>query len=145
MDKNYIGLQLRSLHNIINRYMENKSHKQDIDRITCTNGWIIGYITENSRRDVYQRDLEKEFHITRSTASKVVNLMEQKGFIRRESVAGDARLKRLVLTEKAQAHAKQFEDDMNSLENRLIKGFSEAEIENLRSYIERLKKNIEME
>lgn len=143
MNQYYIGVQLRSLHNIINRFMENYGHKKELDRLTSTNGWIIGYITENSHRDVFQKDLEKEFDITRSTASKVVNLMEQKGFIRRESVANDARLKKLVLTEKAEAVTKYLKDDMYALENRLTRGFSEAELENLRSYLERLKKNME--
>ena len=46
-------------------------------------------------------DLEKEFDITRSTASKNVDLLVENGFIVREQVDYDARLKKLVLTEKA--------------------------------------------
>ena len=38
--------------------------------------------------------------MARSTVTGVVKLMERKGLIRRESVSSDARLKKLVLTEK---------------------------------------------
>ena len=45
--------------------------------------------------------IEKEFDITRSTASKNVDLLVENGYILREPVDYDARLKKLVLTEKS--------------------------------------------
>lgn len=39
---------------------------------------------------MFQKDIEEAFNITRSSVTGVVKLMEQKGYIRRESVAGDA-------------------------------------------------------
>ena len=91
-----IGIELRSLNNLIMRYMENHSSKPRVDAITGTNGWIIGFLAKNQDRDIFQRDLEQVFGITRSTASKVINLMEKKDLIRRESVPQYARLKKLV-------------------------------------------------
>ena len=49
---------------------------------------------------MFQRDIEREFSITRSTVTNILQLMERKGYIERQSVPQDARLKRLVLTEK---------------------------------------------
>ena len=57
---------------------------------------------ETMERDLYQRDIEEEFRIRRSTASGILKLMEKNGFIYRKSVARDARLKQIVLTEKAE-------------------------------------------
>ena len=47
-----------------------------------------------------QRDIEREFSITRSTVTNILQLMERKGYIQRQSVPQDARLKQLVLTEE---------------------------------------------
>lgn len=142
MCRRFIGLELRSLNNIIMRFMENNTHKKYIDSITGTNGWIIGYIAHHADKDVFQKDLEQKFSITRSTASKVINLMVQKGLIERHPVSHDARLKKLVLTPKALEFSKFMETDGKIMEQALIKGFSEQEIENLSGYIKRMKQNL---
>ena len=95
--------ELRSLSHLIYRFIENLPNKKRVESMTGTNGCIIGYLAENSGRDVFQKDIEKAFGITRSTASKVINLMEQKGLVERQSVSCDARLKKIVLTEKSKA------------------------------------------
>jgi DNA-binding MarR family transcriptional regulator len=138
-----IGIELKTLSNLVMRYMENNSNKKTVDKITGRNAWIIAYLDRNSDRDVYQRDLEKEFGITRSTASKVVNLMVQKDLIERQSVSQDARLKKMVLTEKANEIAKLMKEDGDRLECRLTEGFSENELGILFSFIERMKSNME--
>lgn len=142
MQKRAIGIELRSLNNLIMRYMENQPSKKEVDRATATNGWIIGYIAKNQDRDVFQRDLEEEFSITRSTASKVINLMVQKGLIERRSVSNDARLKKLVLTEKSLEFSKKMQPEVKKMESNLLKGFTEEEIETLYSFIIRMKKNM---
>ena len=56
---------------------------------------------------VEQRDIEREFSITRSTVTNILQLMERKGYIQRLSVPQDARLKQLVLTKEGiQRHEK---------------------------------------
>ena len=89
-----IGNEIRVLSNMIHREISNSPGMKKVERVTGTNAWIIGYIAQQGTRDVFQRDLEQKFGITRSTASKVVNLMVQKGLIVREKVPGDARLKK---------------------------------------------------
>lgn len=140
MCNNKIGIELRYLNNLIRRYVDNKLHKKYIDSVTGTNGWIIAYIAAHG--DVFQKDLEAEFGITRSTASKVVGLMVQKGLIEHRSVPQDARLKKLVLTDKALELSKLMNQDHEAVEKTLKKGFTEEELSNLHSYIERMKQNI---
>ena len=140
MNNRKIGIELRSLNNLIRRYVDNKLHKKYIDSVTGTNGWSIRYIAEHG--DVYQKDLEREFGITRSTASKVVGLMVQKGLIEHRSVPGDARLKKLVLTDRALELHKLIESDHEVIEKTLTKGFAEEELDVLCSYLERMKENI---
>lgn len=142
MQKIWIGLELRSLNNMIRRYFEFSSHKREIDSITGNNGWIIGYLADNADKDIYQRDIEEHFTITRSTASKVLSLMEQKNLIERHTVACDARLKKIVLTDKAWKLKELMREDVLDMEKKLIKGFSDEELKILYGYIQRLKKNI---
>ena len=142
MEKKKIGKELRSLNNLIRRYLENHAHKKTVDNITGTNGWIIGYLSDHMGRDVFQRDLEEEFGITRSTASRVIDLMVRKGLVERQSVARDARLKKLVLTEKALEISGWMHEDGIHLEQTLLKGFTQDEIEALRASIERMKSNL---
>lgn len=137
------GKEIRSLSNLIRRFMTLKLNKSFVESATGSNAWILLYLSCHS--DVCQRDLEKEFCITRSTASKVVILMEKKGFIRRESVEGDARLKKLLLTEKGEQIVTLMKDDKNVVEQTLVKGFTEEELIQFCNYIERMKNNIQGE
>ena len=87
-------------------------------------------------------DIEKEFDITRSTASKVIDLMEQKGLIERQKVSSDARLKKISLTPKAEQLSALFEKDQKNLEETLTKGFTAEELQTLNEYIIRMKTNL---
>ncbi len=142
MEKDSIGMELRSLNNLIRRYFEFSSHKREIESVTGNNGWIIGYLADSGGQDIFQKDIEDHFTITRSTASRVLSLMERKGLILRQSVARDARLKKIVLTQKARDISKTMQKDSEKMENTLIKGFTEGEVEELISYIKRMKENI---
>ena len=68
--------------------------------------------------------------------------MEEKGLIIRESVPEDARLKKLVLTPKAIQIAEEMDANREEIEGQITKGFSEDELEQLYSYIERIRKNV---
>lgn len=87
---------------MIRRALDAKFSEEGMEDVCGMQGPLIGYIYKQSRsRDVFQRDLEKEFNIRRSTATVMLQNMEQKGFIVREPVEQDARLKKIVLTDKA--------------------------------------------
>ena len=139
-----LGPELRLLSNLIRRYFEQYSHKKCIDEITGPNSWIIGYIGDqmDAEKDVYQRDLEMHFGVTRSTASKVINLMVTKGLIMRESVPHDARLKKLTLTPKAREIKRLMDEDHARFEQILREGFDENELNMLFDCLDRMKKNL---
>ncbi len=144
-EKFFINTELRILSRNINNYFINYGNRKKIDKITGSGGWIIAYISENWDRDVFQRDLEKEFDITRSTASKNVDLLVENGFIDRVPVDYDARLKKLVLTDKAKEVFKIMRNDRAELEGIMLKGFSDEEKKQLRGFLHRLNANISTE
>lgn len=70
-------------------------------QLTDSQSRILHYIADESKKqDVYQRNLENEFHVRRSSITSLLQQLEKNGLIERVSVQSDARLKKLILTEK---------------------------------------------
>ena len=92
---------------------------------------------------MFQRDVEAEFSITRATASKTLSAMERGGLICRRSVAEDARLKRLELTEKAMEHMHRIHRGMAEFERELVRGMTEEEQRTLLALLEKVERNAE--
>ena len=95
-----IPAQMRRVNNLIFRKINQFHPQNEVEDVTPMHEWILSYLFWHRDEPVYQRDIEREFSITRSTVTNILQLMERKGYIERQSVPQDARLKRLVLTEK---------------------------------------------
>ena len=95
-----IPAQIRRVDNLIFRRINQFARANGVEQATPMHGWIIEYLYRHRDEPVFQRDIEREFSITRSTVTTILQLMERKGYIRRLSVPQDARLKQLVLTEE---------------------------------------------
>ena len=141
--ENNIGFNIRRLSNYIKRDIEKSSVSQKIDLPKGVNGWAIGYFYENREKQIFQRDFENRFSIRRSTASNILKTMEQNGFIKRVSVENDARLKRIILTDKAIKIHQDIMNDITNREERMRKGFSDSEIDAFLSMINRFITNLE--
>ena len=142
----HIGRDLHRLDNCIGRFLfKHCCECKTNDEVTSTNMRIIRFLKANEKCDVYQKDVEKEFGITRSTASRVLVLMEEKGLVQRVSVEHDARLKKLVLTEKSSKMGDMMRRIGEKTDATLLDGFSEEETELLYSFIDRMTQNISRE
>lgn len=142
MKEDYVGVELRVLSNLIMRQVENDTKQMNLDDLTATNGWILEYLMDQQGKEIFQKDFENAFGTTRSTISKVLMLMEQKGYITRESVTQDARLKRISLTPKAVEACKIMRGRMSVMEDKLTNGFRPEEKKLLLTYINRMKENM---
>ncbi len=138
-----IGFELHRSSRIVKRYMDNDASKSYVERITGTHGRVIGYLYNNRHRDIFQKDFEKEFDIRRSTASKILSLMEGNDLIKRESVSYDARLKRIVLTEKALEVQSVVEAAFSKMEEKIKEGISEEELTVFFRVLDKVNKNME--
>lgn len=94
-----VPAQMRRVNNLLFRKTNQYMRANGADEVTPMHGWILGYLYMRRGDDIFQRDIEKEFSITRSTVTNILQLMERKGYIVRRSVSHDARLKRLELTD----------------------------------------------
>ena len=138
-----IGFNVRRLANYIRRDIEKSSASGKIVLPKGVNGWAIHYFYDNRDKQIFQRDFENRFSIRRSTASNILKTMEQNGFIQRVSVENDARLKQIILTDKAIKIHEEIMKDIERREALLRKGFTEAEIEQFVNMIDRLILNLE--
>lgn len=83
---------------------------------------------ETMQRDLYQKDLEKEFKVRRSTASENLRLLEKKGYLYRECAKEDARLKKIIPTEKAVCLRGQLLKSIERTEERIRQGIPEGDL-----------------
>lgn len=138
-----MGAELRSLHNMIKRFVYNTINEKYGDKLQGTNGFIISWLAEHQQDEVYQKDVEKAFAITRSTASKMISLMEERGLVIRQEAEHDARLKRISLTPEALKLFQAITDDINHIEKSLIQGLSHQDQEHMLKYLGIMKSNVE--
>lgn len=94
-----IGPHVKRLSHAIGRLFRKNAGENGLDEATVISGRIMSLIYF-SDRDIFQKDVEDAFHINRSSVTSAVKLMEKKGYITRQPVSTDARLKKLKLTDE---------------------------------------------
>ncbi|MBQ0001516.1 MAG: winged helix-turn-helix transcriptional regulator [Clostridiales bacterium] len=140
MDQNqHAGYAIHTLHRMFGRRLGMLFEEHGISQ---TQSWIIKYLYDHREEAVYQKDIEAFFRIARSTATGVLQCMEKQGYLTRCSVEGDARLKRLVLTEKAIAIQMAVFRILEENEQTLRQDISEEELEVFFRVTEKMKANI---
>lgn len=141
METNFGG-RINFLSNIMRREVEKLDAMKSMEKVSGTNGFILVYIYDHKDKPVYQKDIEHNFGITRSTASKVISLMEKKEMIERISVSKDARMKQLCLTEKAKQIVADVKAALNGFEAKLSSGISEDEKTILDKVLKQMEENL---
>ena len=97
--------------------------------LTSIQSRMLGYVYFQRRQEknVFQRELEEEFKIRKSSVTSVIQILEKKGLVRRIGVPGDARKKELVLTEQGIAVQEAVLERLNRLEDMVNQALSEEE------------------
>ena len=136
-----IGNKVRIVHNYIDKYFHSSWEKAGIEptRMQCA---TLHYLRRHKDEDVFQKDLEAAFSISGATVTNILKVMEKDGLITRVPVEKDARLKKLVMTEKGMQYDEVAHTNVTRLEAGMEKGFTEEEITRFREYLDRLTQNI---
>ncbi len=136
-------VEMKKIFNMLKRYADNNIEQLHHSDLTPVQTIVLGYISENSNRDLFQRDIEMAFNIRRSTVTNIIQTIERKGFIKRESVKNDARLKKIILTDKSIKLSETFKKVMDSLEEKIKEGITEEEFKSFFYVMEKIIKNLE--
>lgn len=145
MEQNHrrLAFKLRNLQNQIKAIIRNTVPCSPKAPQSQLQGGILGYLYHHQEQPVYQRDIEKEFRVSRATATNTLQVMEKNGLIVRKALDRDARLKRILMTEEAMQSHRQVEEHMERLEQRMIQGLSTREVEELHRMLDIVLRNLE--
>lgn len=125
-------IHMGRLIHILSHQMKRSQTVDDIidDGLTVMQKHVLKFILlETLHRDLYQKDIEEEFQVRKSTVTGILKLMEKNGFIFRECAPQDGRLKRIIPTRKAEALRSDILKNIQKTEKKLVEGISEENVE----------------
>lgn len=137
----HVGRKINILSQKVKRKIGKVSSEYGISSIQAK---ILGYIYANiEKKDIFQKTIEEEFDIRKSSVTSVLTLMEKNGLIKRVSVSGDARLKKLTLTDKGIEIHKSIYKEIENLENTISDTLTDKELDQFDEYLVRLINKLE--
>ncbi len=92
------GLEIRILSNLI--YNKMNQTTMEIENLTFYQCLILQHLTQNSDKEIYQKDIEQLFTIKRSPANQMLRILENMGFIERTVCAEDSRKNIITATKE---------------------------------------------
>lgn len=144
MRENRLLYQIKTLDKLILRNLID-----DIDKLeqlsshpTPTQMQIIEYIIDHGDQCVYQKDLEEILNLRRATVSGVLQTMEKNGLIERIIHDEDARVKRIILNDRAKKIFSRNQKRMEELETVIIKGIPSDKLKDFSLVLGMMKENL---
>ncbi len=137
-----LGFAISGASHLFKRAIDNALSSRGEEKLTGVQGFIIGFLSRNEGKDIFQKDIEEKLTIRRSTATAILQLMEKNGYIKRVPYENDGRRKRILLTEKSKKRHIVFSEEIDRLEEKLNKGLTSKEISEFLKTIEKIKENI---
>lgn len=135
-----VGRYAGKLSNKIRRRLQAFSFKGEF---SPAEGRALHFIlAQPADEELFQKDIEEEYSLRPSSATELLKKMEKDGLIRREATEYDARLKKIIVSEKAMDYKDQVVADLTRLEEDLTRGISKADMEVFFRVIEKMIDNI---
>lgn len=91
---------------------------------------------------ISQEQLSDEMNVDSAHTTRAIKKLEESGFVFRKPDPHDARRKNVFVTEKAMAIKDDYHDIYKELNQILVDGFSEEELELVPSFLYRMRNNI---
>lgn len=139
MDKN-IGLLIQKISNQLKRKIEEEIKQES--SLTKTQGMVLCFLFNHEKETIYQKDIEEKFSIRRSTATEILNLMEQRNYIKRIPSTKDKRANIIIITEAGKKEERLARKKINQLENQIISSLTEKEQITLQKLLTKVEQNL---
>lgn len=105
---------------------------------------ILYYILSTYQdKEIYQKDIEEELHIRSSSVSVLLKKMEANDIIRREKVADDDRLKRILPTKETRKLKEQIVLYVSLFEKHLTDGITSEELNIFSNVMKKMQENMD--
>ena len=137
-----VGYEIKTLENLITRKILLTAKDAGYPALTTVQIRIMRYLFLNKDKEIYQKDIEKNFVVRRSTASGIIDTMEKNGMLERVNTDLDLRSKRIVITEKYAGKMELLEELINKFQDELLDGVSDSELNTFFSVIDKMKDNL---
>jgi DNA-binding MarR family transcriptional regulator len=138
---NEVGKKIIVLSHQIKRSLDRAAVDSGITGVQARVLGILGEAQETGK-DIFQKDIEEKFQIRRSSVTGILQLMEKKKLISRESVPYDARLKKIVLTQESMELREHLHKNIYKFEEILVKGVSDEDLETFLRIVDTLSQNM---
>ena len=138
--KETVGRSIGMLSNLIRRHFSTFSFHVTLS--PAQGKTLHLFLARSMDTDVFQKDVEEEYSLRPPTATKILKDMEKNGLIRRETVLYDARLKRIVVTEKGLQYQGMIRESLEETERRLTAGITEDDLATFFRVISRMIRNM---
>ncbi len=110
-------------------------------QVTAPQCRVLMYLDSRDNAPVSQRELEQYLGVSHTTVKGLLQRLEEKGYVRTAFDSEDRRVKHAYLTEKFRRLQIETRNALEQFEEMLTAGFSVAEIDQLRSMLERIYQN----
>ena len=132
MDEVYhFGVLFKQISLAFETAMQREAERYDL---TPAQANILIYLSEVDH-PVNQRELEYYYRLSNPTVTGLMQRMEAKGFIKRETNQGDGRSKYILLTPKAEKIVHEVEMAIDKLEKKVVQDLTEEEQVRLRNLL----------
>lgn len=135
----HLGHKIKRIDQLFKIRMDHNLEQLDV---TVTQMHILTYLFRNHEEKITQKKLAEEFGVKHSTMSGILNRLKEKELIEIKVDEGNKKYRNIYLTEKAKQLDEQMVLHRSETESLLLKDFSEEEIEQLGSYLDRLYNNL---
>ena len=121
-------------------------HQQRLNKIVCefdltaTQTFTLIYLFQSREagRSVKQKDIEHKMEISNPTVTGILNRLEHKGLIQRVADEKDARVKHIVVTEKALELDCLLRQKFNEADKEMVASLNEEEEKQLQDMLMRM-------
>ncbi|MCK8610970.1 MarR family winged helix-turn-helix transcriptional regulator [Apilactobacillus nanyangensis] len=134
-----IGRQLKIASTQLTKQFDKFAIQYDLTSMQMS---VIDFLTLFKYQEMFQKDIEHEFNIRRSTASTLLKRMEDKGLIRRVESNKDARQKQVILTDLSVQYEDDIQKFMVKTQQQIHSFLSDEEYAALKSSLDKIIKNM---
>lgn len=131
----HLGAKIRMISNSMEQNINRDITSLDL---TCSQAYILRYLTFRAGEVIYPKDLEKTFDFSHPTISGLLQRLEAKGFITYQPDPEDRRCKRITMTAKARECHESIAVSMRHSDQILMEGLTPDETATLFSLLDRI-------
>lgn len=123
--------------------------KRDMDKIfhsvelSGAQAFALHFIYETSRiKKVYAKDIENFFATRRATSAELLHTLEKNKLVERKKEEKDCRKKEIILTKKSLEKVHFIDEEIEKLEEKLIKNIGEDDLTCFFEILEKIENNL---